>query len=154
MTRGVIYHTDTVILGTTPEKAFWFSISPGQLPKVDPAVVFWEPDELPPRVGTKNRFKLTVFGVPVHCVSRFTEFEVPKRTSLVGERPFFAKWTTLSCEVEPLGEDRTVFTARTQITYPRFAKPIAKIMLRVMRQRLAVTNAAAAERFRKSERAS
>lgn len=140
--------TESAILPTTPERAFWSTIAPDALPKGDPHVEYWEPDELPPRLGTTNTMKLTtVLGVKLKVRSRFTEFEPPHRMMVQGVRPFFSPWTRLTYEIEPVEEDRVSYTVTTEITAPTWAVPIAALMERVLRQRVRAAVAFTARRF-------
>lgn len=121
---------EVVDYGARPEKIYGIMIYPDTLPDLDADVVYWQPDELPPRVGTLTRFKLKVLGVPtfVEIVGRFTDVDPPRRFAVEGIKPWFAKgrWT-IDLDALPAGGTRS--TTTFELTVGRWAVPIGRVVL-------------------------
>jgi ligand-binding SRPBCC domain-containing protein len=130
----VIAFTEVVDLSTTTRRAFWFGVRPDTLADLDPSYEYWQPQELPPRVGTENHLRMKVFGVPLKVVSRFDEFDPPHRFVVDGVRPPPARWSRITATFEDLPNGATRFTYSMEIRYPLLGALIARIIASVIRR--------------------
>ena len=130
----VITFTDTADLRTSPRRAFWFGVRPDAIADVDPMVNSWQPQELPPRVGTENHMRTRVLGIPMKAVSRFVEFDPPHRFVLDGVRPLPARWMRFIVTFDELPNGETRFTYLMEIRYPVWGVLVARPMVLVMRR--------------------
>lgn len=132
--RRVIAFSEVVDLATTADRAFWFTVTPDKPADFDPAVDYWQPQELPPRVGTENRFNMRILGLPVRMVSRFTEFDAPRRFVIEGVRPRVGRWTRMTNEVDVLESGGARFVSSVEVRYPAWGRPIAAVMSAILRR--------------------
>ena len=102
-------------------------VYPDTLPDLDPFTGSWEPDELPPRVGTLVRIRSKFLGmqVPFEFVTRFTELDPPRHmvTELVRPTPVTMRWA-LDLEEVPGG---TRATNTFEISWRWWAAPLGRV---------------------------
>jgi hypothetical protein len=145
--RRTIVFIEAAELSTTPRRAFWFTITPDKPADIDPAVDYWQPQELPPRVGTENHFKMNVLGLPVKMISRFTEFDDSRRFVIEGVRPRVGRWTRMTNEVDELASGGTRYTVCVEVRYPIWGAPIAATMAAILRRSIRAALSRAVEIF-------
>jgi hypothetical protein len=132
----VIAFTEVVDLSTTTRRAFWFGVRPDTLADLDPSYEYWQPQELPPRVGTDNHLRMKVLGVPMSVVSCFVEFDPPHRFVLDGVRPPFARWSRTVATFEELPSGGTRATFLMELRYPPWGAFFARVMARIQHRGL------------------
>jgi hypothetical protein len=103
-------------------------VYPDTLPDLDHDVQSWQPEELPPRVGTLNRMKLKVFGIPtfIEFTSRFAEHDPPRRFVIEVVRPSFAAGTRWTIDLEEVAGG-THGTTTVELSTAGWATPFARI---------------------------
>ena len=79
--------SESVVIRTTPERAFAYLADPATAPVIDPAVISYEPDSLPMRAGTTNTIHVRMYGLPLTMVSRTLEWEEGRRMVVESIRP-------------------------------------------------------------------
>lgn len=103
--RRVLTFSEECDFSATPQRVYNIMIYPDTLPDLDHDFVqSWQPEELPPRVGTLNRMKLKAFGVPlfIKFTSRFAEHDPPHRFVIEVVRPSFATGTRWMVDLEEI----------------------------------------------------
>lgn len=145
--RRVIRFKETVDLATTSERAFWFTVTPDKPADIDPAVDYWQPQELPPGIGTDNHFNMRILGVPVRMVSRFVEFDPPHRFAIVGVRPRMGRWVRMTNAVDDIDSGGCRYTVVVEIGRPLWAAPVAAMMGAVLRRSITSALARAVQIF-------
>lgn len=78
---------ESIVMGTTPERAFAFLADPATAPIIDPAVISYTPDALPMRAGGTNTIRVRMFGARATLVTRTLEWEEGRRMVLESVRP-------------------------------------------------------------------
>ena len=126
--------TEECDYGATPERVYHMLVYPDTLPGLDDDVRRWEPEELPPRIGTVNRMKLRVFGVPtfLRFESRFAELDPPHRFVVEGVRPAFVSGVRWIVTLEPISGG-THATTTMEAPASRWA-PLARASMFVLRR--------------------
>jgi ligand-binding SRPBCC domain-containing protein len=74
---------------------FGFFSDVNNLPRITPAALAFRFDEDPPKdlgVGAVVRYRLRISGIPVHWVTRITEWDPPHRFADVQARGPYAYW--------------------------------------------------------------
>jgi hypothetical protein len=130
MSRIDVGFTEVVDLACAPADVFWHMVHPDTAPTIDPTIIEWRSDDWPPKEGSLNRLKaIGPARIPMRLVSRFTEFEPPKRMVIEGVRPFFSKWTRGVHDIEqtPSG---TRYTYRVEMRPPLLFRLPYKAMAR------------------------
>jgi ligand-binding SRPBCC domain-containing protein len=117
-------------VSTSAERVYNYLTYPDTLPDLDPDIVYWEPEELPPRVGTVNKMKWRVFGVPtfIELSSRYAEVDPPRHFVIEGVRPRFVDWRWTMDLVElPNGVTRG--TSKFELDVPAWTLPLSRMVL-------------------------
>jgi hypothetical protein len=132
--RRDVGFTEVVELGCTADEVFWHMVNPETASTIDPTIVEWRCDDFPPRVGSLNRLKAVgPLGIVMRLVSRFDEFDPPRRMVLRGVRPFFSRWTVGEHDVEPLS-DGVRYVYRVDMRPPMLLRLPYKVMAKRMRR--------------------
>ena len=79
--------TESIVMRTSPERAFNYLADPATAHVIDPAVISYEPDTLPMRAGTTNTVRVRMYGIPMTMVSRTVEWEQGRRMVIESIRP-------------------------------------------------------------------
>lgn len=79
--------TESIVMRTSPERAFNYLADPATAHVIDPAVISYEPDTLPMRAGTTNTVRVRMYGIPTTMVSRTLEWEQGRRMVIESIRP-------------------------------------------------------------------
>jgi hypothetical protein len=79
--------TESIVMGTSPEKAFAYLGDPATATTVDPAVISYEPDSIPMREGTRNRIRARLGGIPMTMTTQVLAWEEGRRMVIESVRP-------------------------------------------------------------------
>lgn len=79
--------TESVTLGVPPGYAFDCLADPSVAPIIDPAVIEYQPDDLPMRQGVRVKIRMRAWGLPTRIESVVTEWVPGQRMVMVGVRP-------------------------------------------------------------------
>ena len=79
--------SESIVMRTSPERAFSYLADPATAHVIDPAVISYEPDTLPMRAGTTNTVRVRMYGIPTTMVSRTLEWEQGRRMVIESIRP-------------------------------------------------------------------
>lgn len=101
--------SESIILPATPADAFAYLGDPQTATAVDPAVVSYEPDSIPMRVGTKSRIKARLGVFPVSMTTQVKEWDEGKRMVIETVRPSRPFRATATHRFEPHPEG-TLYT--------------------------------------------
>lgn len=134
--RRTLRFEEVLDVSAAPERVYNYLTYPDTLPDLDPDIAYWQPEELPPRVGTLNTMKWKLFGIPtfIELASRYTEVDPPHRFVVEGVRPAIAKswrWTMVLHEL-PGGGTRGI--SSFELSAPRWTVPVARILLAFLRR--------------------
>lgn len=149
MSTRTLRFEEVIEVSASPTRVYHYLNHPDTLADLDRDIPYWQPDELPPRVGTLNRFKWKVFGMPTffELVSRFAEVDPPHRFVIEGVRPKIVKnwrWTMELAE-RPDGGTRAI--SAFELDSPNWALPFARIGLSFFRYRARRSIAASLDRL-------
>lgn len=135
MARKTARYEEVLDVASPPERVYNYLVYPDTLQDLDPSIAYWQPDELPPRVGTLNRIKLRVLGIPTfEAVSRFVEVDPPRRFVIEGVRPKIASTWRWTMECRELGSSGTRGISTLELGAPTWAYPFARIALAYFRR--------------------
>ena len=97
--------SESVSMSVSPESAFAYLGDPSTATTLDPAVISYETDTMPMRVGTQNRVRARLLGVALTMSTQVLEWEEGRRMVIETTspaRPFRATATHLF-EAHPEG---------------------------------------------------
>ena len=125
--------SESIVLRTSPDVAFAYLGDPRTAPEVDPAVISYEPDTDPMRVGTRNKVRFRMFGFPVTMYSEVKQWDPPSRMVIQSIKPKRPVRGTATHTFEPHPEG-TLYTWAMEIepTLPG-AGLLARVFSRFMR---------------------
>jgi Polyketide cyclase / dehydrase and lipid transport len=83
----MIGFTESIVMRTTPEKAFAYLGDPATATIVDPAVISYEPDSIPMRAGTRNRVRARLGVIAVTMTTQVLSWEEGRRMVIESVRP-------------------------------------------------------------------
>ncbi|MGH8570382.1 MAG: SRPBCC family protein, partial [Gammaproteobacteria bacterium] len=121
-----------------PERIHRIMVYPDTLPDLDHGTTMWQPEELPPRVGTLVRIKGKLLGVPLpfRATTRFVEIDPPRRMVTELVRPSFVtfRWI-LDLEEVPGG---TRASNSFEVWSAWWAAPLGRLLAAVLHRRVRV----------------
>lgn len=79
--------SESIDIGASAEAAFAYLADPVTAHVIDPAVISYEPDTIPMRVGTRNTIRTRMYGIPMTMVSRVVEWEDGRRMVMESVEP-------------------------------------------------------------------
>lgn len=124
--------------GVSPERLHRIMVYPDTLPGLTKSTRSWQPDELPPRVGTLVRIRSTFLGmkVPFEVVTRFSELDPPRHmvTELVRPTSVTMRWA-LDLEQVPGGARAT---NTFEISWRWWAAPLGRVFAAIVRREVRV----------------
>jgi len=124
---GTITHS--VDISAEPEEVFTTLLANARDGNLDSSFEYWEPREWPPTVGTHNDFKARTGLVSIRGVSRFAEFDPPRRLLIESVKPTFPFFVRMSWDIVPVGEG-TRYTYRMEIDAASGVGWLARSMVR------------------------
>jgi hypothetical protein len=90
--------------------AFEFLADPSTATVIDPAVREYTPDSLPMGLGTRNRIRFRLWGLPVRAESVVRVWEPGHLMVMANERPARPVRVVATHRFEPDGADRCTYT--------------------------------------------
>jgi hypothetical protein len=84
---GVADFSESITLRVPPTYAFDFLADPSTAAIIDPAVIEYQPDEVPMRAGVRVRIRMRAWGVPTTIESVVAEWVPGRRMVMQGVRP-------------------------------------------------------------------
>jgi len=124
---------EVILLHSPPERVFWFVLHPDNVPKYDPSFVYWRPEEYPPRLGTHNHMKTKIFGMSMTAVSKFVEWDPPRRAAVESVRPTWPVRLRVTHTYEP-HDGGTRFTYVADIQTGTAGQPFGWLVERALRR--------------------
>ncbi|HUP17811.1 MAG TPA: SRPBCC family protein [Acidimicrobiia bacterium] len=109
---GAITHS--VNIPAEPNEVFAKLLAKARDGNLDSSFEYWEPRQWPPTVGTHNDFKARMGLISMKGVSRFAEFDPPRRLLIESVKPTFPFFARMSWDLVPVGEG-TRYTYRMEI---------------------------------------
>jgi hypothetical protein len=79
--------SESITLRVPPPYAFDFLADPSTASIIDPAVIEYQPDELPMRQGVRVKIRMRAWGVPTRIESVVAEWVPGRRMVMQGVRP-------------------------------------------------------------------
>ena len=67
--------SESIVIKATPQEVFDFLADPATAPAIDPAVISYEPDTDPMDIGTKNKIRFRMFGLPLTMYSKVNDWQ-------------------------------------------------------------------------------
>jgi hypothetical protein len=132
---GAITHT--VDVSGSTETVFWMLLELAREGGLDSSFEYWSPRQWPPAVGTHNDFKAKVGPLAMKGVSRFAEFDPPRRLLIESVKPAWPLFTLMSWDLEPI-ESGTRYSYRMEVSAAPGAGWAGRLMLSVYDRKLAV----------------
>jgi len=78
---------ESVILPVPPETAFAYLGDPSTATTLDPAVISYEADSVPMRVGTRNRVRARLMGLPFTMHTEVLVWDIGRRMVIQTRKP-------------------------------------------------------------------
>lgn len=129
--------THAVDIPLSPEEAFWMLLERARAGELDSSFEYWNPRQWPPEVGTHNDFKAKVGSLAMKGVSRFAEFDPPRRLLIESVKPAWPVFTLMSWDLESI-ESGTRYSYRMEVSAARGAGWAGRLMLSMYDRKLAV----------------
>jgi hypothetical protein len=128
----------SVELGVPAGYAFDFLADPSTATVIDPAIREYTPDTSPMGVGTRNRIRFRVWGIPVRAVSIVEAWEPGHLMMMVNERPRRPVQLRATHRFDAIGPERCRYTWQLDFvpTMPLGSLP-ARLLRRAMRANVA-----------------
>ena len=124
---GAITHF--VGIPAEPDEVFTRLLVNARDGNLDSSFEYWEPREWPPTVGTHNDFEARTGIIAMKGVSRFAEFDPPRRLLIESVRPTWPLFARMSWDLDPVGEG-TRHTYRMEIDAASGVGWLARSVLR------------------------
>jgi hypothetical protein len=113
--------------------AFEFLADPTTATIIDPAIREYRPDALPMGLGTRNRIRMRVWGVPVRAESEVTAWEPGALMVMSSVRPTRPFAVVATHRFEPVADDRCRYTWAVSAVSGALGRPAARAFVRFMR---------------------
>lgn len=126
--------TESIVMRTTPEAAFAYLADPSTAPVIDPAVISYEPDTVPMRVGTHNKIRTRMYGIPVNMESEVTEWEEGRRMVMQSVKPARPVFAIATHVFEPHPEGTRYTWSMQMLPTGPAGGPLCRLMTRVMQR--------------------
>jgi len=126
--------SESIVIRSSPQAAFAYLADPATASVIDPAVISYEPDSLPLRLGTRNTIRVRMYGIPVTMVSQTIDWEEGRRMVLESVRPARPVRGTAPHTFEAAPEG-TLYTWSMEMTPTGFGgRVFGRVMTSVMRR--------------------
>lgn len=126
--------SESIVIRSSPQAAFAYLADPATASVIDPAVISYEPDSLPLRLGTRNTIRVRMHGIPVTMVSQTIDWEEGRRMVLESVRPARPVRGTATHTFEAAPEG-TLYTWSMEMTPTGFGgRVFGRVMTSVMRR--------------------